>query len=103
MTLGRTSRITSHPIQRIHTFRPARADRAAPRKEKPVATKDEILSTYHRHNQFVRDAIPADRLLVFDVKQGWEPLCHYLGVPVPATDFPRTNNTQDFWASTQAG
>ena len=66
------------------------------------ATKDEILSTYHRHNQLVRDTIPADRLLVFDVRQGWEPLCHHLGVAVPETDFPRTNNTQDFWASTQA-
>ncbi len=39
---------------------------------------------------------------MFDVREGWDPLCAYLGVPVPATSFPRTNDTKAFWASTQA-
>jgi len=38
--------------------------------------------------------VPADRLLVFDVKQGWEPLCTFLGVPQPETPFPHTNDTK---------
>ena len=67
------------------------------------STKDEILSAYHRHTETVTGTIPPDRLLVFDVKEGWEPLCRFLGVSVPAKDFPKTNNTQDFWDSVQAG
>ena len=38
--------------------------------------------------------VPADRLLVFEVKQGWEPLCKFLGVPQPETPFPHTNDTK---------
>lgn len=49
------------------------------------------------HNQAVREAIGADRLLVFDVKEGWEPLCAFLGVPVPDGEaFPHLNDTQEF-------
>jgi hypothetical protein len=67
------------------------------------STKEEILSAFHRHVETVRQTIPADRLLPFDVKQGWRPLCQFLGVPVPRKDFPNTNNTRDFWDSVQAG
>jgi len=45
----------------------------------------------------VRATIPRERLLVFDVSEGWEPLCAFLGVPVPSTAFPRVNSTQEFW------
>jgi hypothetical protein len=44
----------------------------------------------------VKRVIPADRLLVFDVKQGWEPLCKFLGKPVPDQPFPRLNDTAEF-------
>jgi Sulfotransferase domain len=43
------------------------------------------------HTQ-VRAAVPADRVLVYSVKQGWEPLCAFLKVPVPDTPFPRLND-----------
>ena len=36
----------------------------------------------------VRAEVPADRLLVYEVTQGWEPLCAFLGVPVPDEPFP---------------
>ena len=39
--------------------------------------------------------VPADRLLVFEVKQGWEPLCKFLGVPQPEGPFPNTNDTKE--------
>jgi hypothetical protein len=44
----------------------------------------------------VKSAIPADRLLVFEAKQGWAPLCAFLGVPVPETPFPNVNDTAEF-------
>src|SRR5215204_7146021 len=47
--------------------------------------------------QAVRETIAPDRLLVFDVKEGWEPLCAFLGVPVPEDEpFPHVNDTAAF-------
>ena len=40
----------------------------------------------------VKRVVPADRLLVFDVNQGWEPLCDFLDVPIPDTPFPHRND-----------
>lgn len=59
---------------------------------------DWMLARYHRHNDEVRGAIPSDRLLVYDVAEGWEPLCRFLGRPVPDTPFPQANSTVDFKA-----
>jgi hypothetical protein len=56
------------------------------------------MNVFERHNREVREAIDPARLLVFEAKQGWEPLCRFLGVPVPDEPFPRLNDT----ASTQA-
>ncbi|WP_281271229.1 sulfotransferase [Jannaschia seohaensis] len=42
--------------------------------------------------------MPADRLLVFTPANGCKPLCRFLGVPVPETDFPRSNARDEFWA-----
>lgn len=54
------------------------------------------IDTYNRHNRSVIDEVPADRLLVFEAKQGWAPLCEFLGVPTPDSDYPRTNTTDEF-------
>lgn len=61
-----------------------------------VPTREQLLREYHTHNTEVRRRIAADRLLVFDVAQGWEPLCAFLGKPVPARPFPNANNIQQF-------
>lgn len=53
---------------------------------------------FNRHNDEVKATVPADKLLVFEVKQGWEPLCKFLGVPVPDTEFPRLNDREAFMA-----
>ena len=45
----------------------------------------------------VEATIPAGRLLVFEVKDGWGPLCEFLDVSVPDGDFPRTNHREEFW------
>jgi hypothetical protein len=54
--------------------------------------REAMLERYARHVAEVRAAIPAQRLLVFDVRDGWEPLCAFLGVPVPSIPFPRVND-----------
>lgn len=41
-------------------------------------------AVFRAHEARVREAIPAERLLVFDVREGWAPLCAFLKVPVPA-------------------
>ena len=54
------------------------------------------ISVYNRHNETVRQVIPGDRLLVFEASQGWEPLCRFLGVPVPDEPYPRVNTSEEF-------
>ena len=46
---------------------------------------------YREHNERVQAVVPADQLLVFNVKQGWLPLCEFLGCEVPSQQFPRCN------------
>eukprot|EP01113_Clastostelium_recurvatum_P048031 TRINITY_DN8655_c0_g1_i7.p1 TRINITY_DN8655_c0_g1~~TRINITY_DN8655_c0_g1_i7.p1 ORF type:complete len:252 (+),score=34.26 TRINITY_DN8655_c0_g1_i7:348-1103(+) len=43
----------------------------------------------------VLSSIPKDRLLVFNTKEGWVPLCKFLDVPVPDVPFPRVNDTKE--------
>ena len=59
--------------------------------------RDGLVRAFVAHNDAVKAAIPASRLLVFEVRQGWEPLCDFLGVPVPGDAFPRTNHREEFW------
>ncbi|MEI9964707.1 MAG: sulfotransferase family protein [Caulobacteraceae bacterium] len=60
--------------------------------------RDYMLDRYHRHNEAVKADIPADRLLVYSPSEGWEPLCEFLGVAVPAEAFPQVNSTEEFRA-----
>jgi hypothetical protein len=60
--------------------------------------KAHAIEVFNRHTQEVRDAIDPARLLVFDVREGWAPLCRFLEVAVPNVPFPKLNDT----ASTQA-
>ena len=58
--------------------------------------KDYALEVFHRHNEDVKAKVPADRLLVYEIKQGWEPLCEFLDVDVPDTPMPHLNDTESF-------
>ena len=53
---------------------------------------------FRRHTENVVQAIPKERLLIYHVGEGWEPLCKFLGVPVPAEPFPSENSRADFIA-----
>ncbi len=67
-----------------------------------LRSKDNLIATYNRHNEEVARTIPADRLLVYEPGQGWEPLCGFLGVPVPKTPYPKINTTEQFQARVAA-
>jgi hypothetical protein len=64
----------------------------------PLGLDDsQLAERFAAHNDAVRAAIPASQLLEFQVKEGWEPLCDFLDVAVPAQAFPRTNDRAQFW------
>jgi len=49
---------------------------------------------YERHYDHVRSLVPPERLLEYHVKDGWEPLCKFLGVPEPDVQFPKGNDQE---------
>ncbi|GII77179.1 sulfotransferase family protein [Sphaerisporangium rufum] len=60
-----------------------------------VPEEEQAVEVFRRHNAAVQAAVPADRLLTFDVAEGWDPLCRFLGVEVPAGEpFPHLNDTE---------
>ncbi len=63
---------------------------------------EHVLAVYRAHIAEVKATIDPARLLVYDVAEGWEPLCRHLGVPVPKTPFPETNSTAEFQARVAA-
>lgn len=66
--------------------------------------REYAVGVFQRHTAEVRAHVPADRLLVYQVKEGWEPLCRFLGVPVPAgKPFPRVNEREAFRQRLQGG
>jgi hypothetical protein len=54
-------------------------------------------------NARVKEDVPSDKLLVFSAKDGWGPLCAFLGVPVPSEPFPNVNDVDAFKLKDQAG
>ena len=58
---------------------------------------------FRRHTEAVIAGMPKDRLLVFNVAEGWGPLCAFLGVPAPDMPYPRENSTQEFQTRVAAG
>jgi hypothetical protein len=64
--------------------------------------KSFAIEVFNRHNEQVERVVPRDRLLIYEVPQGWEPLCSFLGVPVPAgKPFPHLNESAEFRARIQ--
>jgi hypothetical protein len=61
-----------------------------------VADRQHALAAYERHNAEVQAAFPPGRLLTYEISEGWDPLCQFLGRPVPGVAFPHENSTDDF-------
>jgi len=53
--------------------------------------KEHCINIFERLNDAVREWVPKDRLLEYDVRQGWEPLCEFLEAPIPEKPFPHLN------------
>ena len=63
----------------------------------PGLDQDALRDAFVAHNEAVKATIPGDRLLVYEVKDGWGPLCEFLDVAAPDEPFPRTNDRAEFW------
>ncbi len=58
--------------------------------------KEYVLDIYRKHVHHIVEVVPRERLLKFDVKDGWKPLCDYLHKAIPAEPFPKVNERSDF-------
>jgi hypothetical protein len=57
--------------------------------------RQHMMACFEKHCAEVIDGVPPDRLLVFEASQGWEPLCEFLGVPVPEVPYPHVNSKEE--------
>jgi hypothetical protein len=58
--------------------------------------REYAIETFERHNEEVKRHVPAENLLVYEVGEGWGPLCEFLGVEVPDEPFPHLNDSEVF-------
>jgi len=61
-----------------------------------ILDREFATAIYEEHVRSVREALPAGRLIVYEVGSGWRPLCEALRLPEPERLFPRTNTTQEY-------
>ncbi|RZV99135.1 MAG: hypothetical protein EX266_15785 [Rhodobacteraceae bacterium] len=65
--------------------------------------RDGILAAYRANTAAARELEAKGRALVFRAKDGWAPLCNFLGVCVPDEAYPRTNPRDEFFAAVKSG
>jgi len=61
-----------------------------------IDDRETVIQAYLDHCRSVRESLPPERLLEFQAREGWEPLCRFLNVDVPDEPYPRTNSTSEF-------
>ena len=61
-----------------------------------ISERQHATQVFKNHIADVQSEIPADRLLTFDLRDGWRPLCEFLRVEVPDIPFPKTNSSKEF-------
>ncbi len=59
-------------------------------------TPAQLIAGFERHNELIKATVPAERLLVWNVGEGWGPLCEFLELPVPAEPLPHVNDRETF-------
>lgn len=68
--------------------------------------REYAISVFNKRIADVKAAFPASRLLVYNVAEGWDPLCRFLRCEVPAISFPKLNSSKQFihqeWAAEDA-
>ena len=60
-----------------------------------VHERNFMVPYFEQRNASIKQTISDERLLVYEVKQGWEPLCNFLGLPIPDEPFPRVNSREE--------
>merc|ERR1711892_83627 len=60
---------------------------------KALENEDTAVEFFNEHVKEVKELVPAANLLVFDLREGWDPLCEFLNVSKPESPFPRMNDT----------
>ena len=72
-----------------------------------MTDREHAIRVLKRHIVEVQSEIPPERLLTFDLRDGWRPLCAFLGVEAPDVAFPKTNSSKQFvdeeWRQGQDG
>src|SRR5215213_8677484 len=58
--------------------------------------RQHAIEVFEGHNEEVKRRVPVERLLVYEIKEGWRPLCDFLGVEEPDKPFPHLNDTHTF-------
>ena len=58
--------------------------------------KEKAINFFNNWNDRIKNTVPAEKLLIYEVKNGWSPLCDFLGCSVPDEPFPRSNTTAEF-------
>ena len=59
---------------------------------------DHIRAIYRAHNDLVEATVPKDQLLVYQPGDGWAPLCRFLDVEIPESDYPHANSRDEYQA-----
>ncbi|CAG5098588.1 Oidioi.mRNA.OKI2018_I69.XSR.g15801.t1.cds [Oikopleura dioica] len=62
-----------------------------------------LRQAYRKHIAYVKSVVPADRLLIWDLSTGWQPLCDFLKVEVPLSPIPKVNKTGDNYLMAEMG
>jgi hypothetical protein len=65
--------------------------------------KQSLITGYKEHNEKVLKECPKEKLLVYNVEEGWEPLCKFLNKPIPSEPFPHLNDTKEFQGNIMKG
>jgi len=59
----------------------------------PITDKQAFIEAYEAWNEHVKRTVPANKLLIHQASEGWEPICKFLGKPVPDEPYPHVNDT----------
>lgn len=57
---------------------------------------DHTIAVYEKHNADIQAAFSSERLLIYELGSGWEPLCEFLGKPIPNEEYPHSNTGEEF-------
>jgi hypothetical protein len=85
-----------HPSPHVNAIAEMGTQTIAPIFGDRLSDRDFATRAFKNHIAEVQAEVPADRLLTFDLRDGWEPLCDFLEVDVPEIPFPKTNSSKQF-------